>query len=107
LEDILNEIQFDFHENINKGIILRSESNNLENETILDINNLRKTISSELMNFHNELFKITQHEKSELTLMKQEISCLLNDKIKIKLELNSIDTRLSQLENDIGKDLYL
>jgi hypothetical protein len=79
----------------------------LENETNEKIKNLIRTISCELSDFSNEINKLKQSDKSELYLLKQEIGSLLEDKRKIKISLISIDSRLTQMEIDVGKDYIL
>jgi hypothetical protein len=107
LEDTVNEIENDYDENVRLGIILRSEMYKLDNRTQESINDIITTTSCELSNFSEELKRLKKNDKSELNLLKQEIGLLLNEKMKIKLGIISINTRLSQMEIDIGNDLIL
>jgi hypothetical protein len=64
-------------------------------------------MSYELSNFSNELYKLKQSDKSEIDLLKQEISSLMDEKRIIKISLNSMDARLEQIETHVGKDYIL
>ena len=101
--DIAN-IRKDLNENKKHGNMLRGELLSLEG-TIKDrCNELSKCIIDDLTNFDKDFKRVIQNDRTETDFFKVQINSLNEDKIKLKKETVSSESRMRTCEVEVGVD---
>jgi hypothetical protein len=104
-QEMITDIRNDITENTKTGSILRAEIQTLDHKTKEKCNELTKLILDDLHNFDIEFKKSRDEERSENEFFRQQISSLIQDKMKIQHVLVSMNVILGQMEGDIGISL--
>jgi hypothetical protein len=101
-EDMIQDIRNDITENVKNGSVLRAEVQTLDHKTKEKCNELTKLILDDLHKFDIEFKKAREDERAENEFFRHQISSLIQDKMKIKQVLNSMNVVMSQMEMDVG-----
>jgi hypothetical protein len=101
-EEMIKEIREDITDNIKNGSIMRAEIQTLDHKTKEKCNELTKLILDDLHNFDIEFKKVRDDERAENDFFRQQISSLIQDKMKIKQLLVEMKVVINQCEVDIG-----
>ena len=81
---------------------LRAENSGLENRTREKCNELTKLIIEDLNNFHRDLKRVKQNDNSENAFFDQQLKMLIDDKLKISMNVMQLDKRLKSCETEVG-----
>ena len=96
------ELRRDLGESKKNGQLMRSENQGLEHKTKEKCNDLTKSILDDLTNIEKEFRRVIQNDKSETDFLKQQISSLNSDKLKLQQSTISLDSRLKTCEAEVG-----
>ena len=102
LEIILEEIRNDYFTNVNEGNRLRSQIVTIEHITKENCNELVKSLINDLHIIRTQIIEIRDNDRSDNEYLKQQTQYLIAEKIKIQNELSLLNTKLNQLEVDVG-----
>ncbi len=81
---------------------LRAENSGLENRTREKCNELTKLIIEDLNNYHRDLKRVKQNDNSETAFFDQQLKMLIDDKLKISMNVMQLDKRLKSCETEVG-----
>jgi hypothetical protein len=101
-EDMVKDIRNDIADNVKNGSILRAEIQTLDHKTKEKCNELTRLVLDDLHNFDIEFKKARDDERAENEFFRQQISSLIQDKMKVKQLLTEMHVVMSQMEMDIG-----
>ncbi len=76
----------------------------MEHRTKEKTNEITKSILDDITNFEKEFKRVIQNDKTESDFLKQQLSSLNQDKIKLQQSTISLDSRLKSCEVEIGVD---
>ena len=65
-------------------------------------NEITKSVLDDLSNLEKEFKRVIQNDKSEIDFLKQQISSLNQDKIKLQQSTIGLDSRLKSCEAEVG-----
>jgi hypothetical protein len=101
-EEMISEIKNDITDNVKNGSILRAEIQTIDHKTKEKCNELTKLVLNDLHNFDIEFKKVREEERAENDFFRQQISSLIQDKMKIHQTLVAMRVVLNQMECDVG-----
>ena len=81
---------------------MRSENQALEHRSKERCNEINKSVMDDLINFEKEFKRVIQNDKTEVDFLKQQISSLNQDKIKLQQSTIGLDSRLKSCEVEVG-----
>ena len=86
---------------------LRNESRNLEGHNQEETNNITNRILDDIENVEREFKNLASEGKSECSFLKQQLSALTQEKMKIEQNCLLLGTRVEEVERNIGIELRL
>ena len=104
LDEYLNELTRDLAENKKNGQILRSEITTLEHKGKESCNSAVRNIMDDLFLFEKELKKTIEIDTNHTLTYKTEVNDLNMEKCYMDQVRIGLDSRLRELENDLGYD---
>jgi hypothetical protein len=102
LDETISKIREDYNENVKTASMIRNHFKELDDISRIKLSEMTHNLINEIKNFQEDIYKIKDSDKNELYFIKQEVQGLINDKKNISRSLIIINTRLSQVEIDIG-----
>jgi hypothetical protein len=102
MEDMINELKKDINENKRLGKLMRSENQGLEHKTKEKCNELAKLTMEDMNNFSKDVKRVKQNDNAENSFFEQQVRMLLDDKLKLRLNVIQLEKRLKQCEADVG-----
>jgi hypothetical protein len=102
MEEMINEMKKDINENKRLGKVMRSENQSLEHKTKEKCNELAKLVMEDMNNFSKDVKRVKQNDTAENSFFEQQVKMLLDDKLKLRLNVIQLEKRLKQCETDVG-----
>ena len=102
LDESISNIRDDYNENIKNASIVRNQMKQMDDNSRIKCSELTYSLINDIKNFEYDFNQMKESNKNELYLIKQEVQGIINEKRNIMRLLIIVNTRLSQLEHDIG-----
>jgi len=83
---------------------LKSEKDTLESVLAMKTNDVKKTLSNELVKIEDEMKRHFAHQKAENSRLQQQITTLKGEKIALQKQLLDLERRISELEMQVGNE---
>jgi hypothetical protein len=106
MEDMINELKKDINENKRLGKCMRSENQGLEHKTKEKCNELAKLVMEDMNNFSKDVKRVKQNDNAENSFFEQQVRMLVDDKLKLRLNVIQLEKRLKQCETDVGMGFH-
>lgn len=84
--------------------VLRSEKDTLQEVLTMKINDVRKSLTSEISRVEEEMKRHFTHQKSENNRLQNQINLLKGEKTTLQAHIMKLQSRISELENQIGNE---
>lgn len=104
LEEMIRSITEEMNFHKKEVQILRSEKDTLENVLNMKINDVRKSLMSEIARVEEEMKRHFSHQKAENSRLQQQITQLKGEKTALQQQLLALQRRISELENQVGQE---
>lgn len=104
MEEIIADLKTDLNNNKKNGQILNSECRTLEHKTKEKCNEITKCIMDDLYNFEKDFARIRQNDKTETAFLDNQVKSLMQDSLKLKQNVISLDSRQRTCEAEVGVD---
>ncbi len=104
MEEIITELKSNLNDNRKNQQTTFNDCRALEHKTKEKCNEITKCITDDLYNFDKDFSRIRQNDKTETAFFDQQVKSLMNDSLKLKTNVMSLDARLKQCEIDVGID---
>ncbi|CAG9321029.1 unnamed protein product [Blepharisma stoltei] len=104
LEEMIRSITEEMNFHKKEVQILRSEKDTLENVLNMKINDVRKSLMSEINRVEEEMKRHFSHQKAENSRLQQQITQLKGEKTALQQQLLALQRRISELESQVGNE---
>ncbi|CAG9312814.1 unnamed protein product [Blepharisma stoltei] len=104
LEEMIRSITEEMNFHKKEVQILRSEKDTLENVLNMKINDVRKSLMSEINRVEEEMKRHFSHQKAENSRLQQQITQLKGEKTALQQQLLALQRRIKELESQIGSE---
>ena len=103
----LENIEKSMHESKQDYEQLRNEARNLETHNQEESNDITNRILDDIEKVEREFKSLVSEEKGECSFLKQQISALTQEKMKLEQNCLLLGTRVEEVERIIGIELTL
>ena len=84
--------------------ILKSEKDTLESVLSMKTQDVKKTLTNELMRIEDEMKRHFAHQKAENSRLQQQITSLKGEKTALQQQLLGLQRRITELEMQVGNE---
>lgn len=95
------------HESKQKYELIRSESNTLEKAQREESNDITTHTLDDIERLEQEFKKLVNEDKQENSFLKQQLSALTQDRMKLDQNMMILNTRVCHVEQHVGVELTL
>ena len=103
----LNIIEKTMHEGKQDYEQIRNEARNLETHSQEESNDITNRILDDVEKVEREFKSLISEEKSECSFLKQQLSALTQEKMKLEQNCLLLGTRVEEVERNIGIEITL
>jgi chromosome segregation ATPase len=104
LEELVKSITEEMNYHKSEVQKLRSEKEALERVLNVKVDDVRKSLMSEISRVEDEMKRHFAHQKAENSRLQQQITQLKGEKMNLQQQLLLLQSRISDLENQIGSE---
>ncbi|CAK73612.1 unnamed protein product (macronuclear) [Paramecium tetraurelia] len=104
LEETIKGIQDEMNFHKKEVQILKSEKDTLESVLSMKTQDVKKTLTNELMRIEEEMKRHFAHQKAENSRLQQQITGLKGEKTALQQQLLGLQRRIAELELQVGQE---
>mmetsp|Transcript_71729 Transcript_71729/g.83395 ORF Transcript_71729/g.83395 Transcript_71729/m.83395 type:complete len:165 (-) Transcript_71729:86-580(-) len=104
LEEMIKTVSDEMNFHKKEVQVLKSEKDTLESVLSMKTQDVKKTLTNELMRIDEEMKRHFQHQKAENARLQQQITALKGEKTALQQQLLGLQRRISELEMQVGNE---
>ena len=104
LEEMIKSVSDEMNFHKKEVQILKSEKDTLESVLTMKTQDVKKTLTNELMRIEEEMKRHFAHQKAENSRLQQQITALKGEKTALQQQLLGLQRRISELEMQVGNE---
>ena len=107
LEEMIKSVSDEMNFHKKEVQILKSEKDTLESVLTMKTQDVKKTLTNELMRIEEEMKRHFAHQKAENSRLQQQITALKGEKTALQQQLLGLQRRISELEMQVGNEEHM